>query len=249
MTGQSPHPSKPDRTADVASERRLDRLKREAFDPVTIGVKFTVPRWIPWSAFVAVLLIFVSYYTLDLPLTVELHDIPRWLKQLTEYVTELGKSTWYFIGLPVVVIAAWLLGRRRFALYALHMLASVAAAGLLATLLKIIFGRYRPGEYFAEGEWGFTFFAVGYDLNSFPSGHSAVIGAVAMTLLLGLPRLWPAWLTLALVVGFTRVLTGSHWLSDVIAGLYLGAVTAYGVRTLLRDRGWYPASRPQAKSE
>jgi len=236
----APSPAPDDAPRQAAG---FDRLKREAFDPVTFGFKLTVPRWVPWSAFGVAMLIFISYYTLDLPLTVELHDMSPTLKRITEYVTELGSSTWYLLALPPLILVAWLARRRALAGVLLHLFLAVAAAGLLSNALKFLFGRYRPGIYFDHGLWGFNGFELGYNVNSFPSGHSAVIGAVAAALALALPRAWPACLALALIVGFTRVMTGSHWLSDVVAGLYLGALAALALRALLRDRGLYPTAK------
>lgn len=215
-------------------------LRREALDPIPVGFNLAVPRWVPWSAFLVALAAFVSYFVLDLPITVELHYMAGWLKTATEYATKLGHAKWYLYGLPALVIVFWLLRRRAAALVTLHLVLSVAAAGLLTNLLKFICGRYRPGMYFDEGLWGFTGFSAGYDLNSFPSGHSAVAGALAMGLSLAFPRGWPVFAAAGLLVGFTRVMTGSHWLSDVIVGLYLGALTAYALRATLRDRKLYP---------
>jgi membrane-associated phospholipid phosphatase len=69
--------------------------------------------------------------------------------------------------------------------------------------------------------------------NSFPSGHitaTTMVALVAIALIRG--RDWPRWekgiaygLALACVVAqaTARLLTGSHWLSDVVASLLLGA--------------------------
>jgi undecaprenyl-diphosphatase len=61
------------------------------------------------------------------------------------------------------------------------------------------------------------------DQYSFPSGHT--IAAFAITLSVGQfypPLLLPLLLT-ALMIATSRVLLGMHYLSDVIAGMLLGA--------------------------
>ena len=66
---------------------------------------------------------------------------------------------------------------------------------------------------------------------SFPSGHAAMsmvlYGALAILLIHGAPPRWrrpiaSAALTLILLISFSRIYLGAHWLSDVLAGLAFG---------------------------
>ena len=57
---------------------------------------------------------------------------------------------------------------------------------------------------------------------SFPSGHAANNMAVAVVLILFFPRLGWLYLPIALLIGYSRIYTGSHWPLDVIAGMILG---------------------------
>jgi undecaprenyl-diphosphatase len=61
---------------------------------------------------------------------------------------------------------------------------------------------------------------------SFPSGHSTTVGTVAMVLILLFPRFAWAWIALALAVALGRVGATAHFISDTIAGLWLGAIGA-----------------------
>ena len=68
---------------------------------------------------------------------------------------------------------------------------------------------------------------------SFPSGHAASAAAAAVLLSDGMPG-WRAPLAvLAVTVGWSRVQTGLHHVSDVLAGLALGAAVGLMVRRLL----------------
>ena len=81
---------------------------------------------------------------------------------------------------------------------------------------------------------------------SFPSGHAASAAAFATAVSLARPRLAPALVPLALAVGFSRVYTGVHHPSDVVAGLALGAgVSTVGavVRPLAATRPRRTVSR------
>jgi len=82
--------------------------------------------------------------------------------------------------------------------------------------LKLIVRRQRP-----EGEWGAIYRNT--DPHSFPSGHAARAILLAV---LGL-GLGPLWFAVVLViwgplVALARVAMGVHFLSDVLAGGFLG---------------------------
>ncbi len=93
-----------------------------------------------------------------------------------------------------------------------------ALTWLCTTLLKLFFQRPRP-----EGEQ--KHFYLDIDVNSFPSGHAARAGG----LLVALGPLLSGWGALslalwALCVCISRVALGLHYVSDVVAGLMVGAV-------------------------
>ncbi|GGT59820.1 phosphatase PAP2 family protein [Streptomyces purpureus] len=139
--------------------------------------------------------------------------------------------------IAVAVVALWWRGQRRLALW-------VAATSVLATVvqqgLKTALGRERP-------RWpdpvDFAHYA------AYPSGH-AMTAAVTCGLLLWLlarrypgPRLWWAAVALAVVsvlgVGLTRIYLGVHWITDVVGGWLLGALTvALAVLLYGRGGGW-----------
>ncbi len=71
---------------------------------------------------------------------------------------------------------------------------------------------------------------------SFPSGHAASAAAFAAGVALEDPRWAAVVLPLAGSVAFSRVYTGAHYPSDVLAGAALGAGAALVVRALLPER-------------
>lgn len=116
---------------------------------------------------------------------------------------------------------------------------TVALTGFWAQLLKHLIGRPRPRLFAADGLWlpvGPTF---AKSIDALPSGHAMGAFAVATLLAAVLPRGAAVWYALAVVIALGRVVGGSHWVTDVLAGGYLGcligAYTAQRWRAELAD--------------
>lgn len=145
-----------------------------------------------------------------------------WRRRLAILVTRSGDAP-YLLAIMGLLVA---FGAPEWRYRAL-MLLLVDLFNLIVTLLvKVISRRARP-----KGRWGRWYRKT--DPNSFPSGHASRGGAIGTAgLLLG-----PPWFGLLLVgwgvsVAFSRVATGVHYVSDVVAGFALGALMG-GLLTLL----------------
>ncbi len=64
---------------------------------------------------------------------------------------------------------------------------------------------------------------------SFPSDHSTFAFAVAVALFLGIRRIGIVALVIAAMIAFSRVYTGEHYVSDVLAGAIIGGSVAVAV--------------------
>lgn len=83
---------------------------------------------------------------------------------------------------------------------------------------------------------------------SFPSGHSASAAAFATGVALESPAWGAVVAPVAWSVALSRVYTGVHFPSDVLAGAALGACAAYAVRGLVPTRAQLrPPARPRAE--
>jgi undecaprenyl-diphosphatase len=68
---------------------------------------------------------------------------------------------------------------------------------------------------------------------SFPSGHAAILFALAVVVW-RLDRRWGWWfLALASLNGFARVVAGVHWPTDIVVGAVVGVVSALTAQWLL----------------
>lgn len=102
-----------------------------------------------------------------------------------------------------------------------------SAAGLAALImseaLKFIIGRTPAYPTFlVDGVAGFAPFHWG----SFPSSTAAATTAVGGVLWVAWPRGRPVQAIVLLVVSATILAVNAHWLSDVLAGVLLGGITA-----------------------
>jgi membrane-associated phospholipid phosphatase len=117
--------------------------------------------------------------------------------------------------------------------------ASVVWVAGLKGALKIIFGRRWPenihnnAALFPDGVYQFDFFGGWEGANSFPSGHTAVMAAIATMAVLRYPRLWPLSLLAVLAVAISLVAINAHFVADVIAGGFIGYTTS-----LMTDRAY-----------
>lgn len=164
--------------------------------------------------------------------------------QLLQWTTEIGESTWWLVPSAIVFALAALRKRRNLARWAFAMFVAVAASGLLANAAKYLVGKTRPKVWFESGEFGFHPLTYGYEFNSMPSGHATTAGAVAIVLALAFPRVAPLILPLGVALALTRVAIHAHYLSDVLAGLALGASCALATFAAWRRR--WPSSVPIA---
>ena len=64
---------------------------------------------------------------------------------------------------------------------------------------------------------------------SFPAGHAATAFAGAVLLSWAARRWTPAFVVLAVAVGFSRIYVGDHYLGDVLGGAFVGALVAFAV--------------------
>ena len=108
----------------------------------------------------------------------------------------------------------------------------IAAAGalLVGLVIKVSVARPRPftlGISVANYTLGLIKESYGRWDFSFPSSHTAAAFALCMFL----PKKWmPFGIVLALIIAFSRVYFGLHYVSDVIAGAVIGSAMAYIVK-------------------
>ena len=110
---------------------------------------------------------------------------------------------------------------------------NVLASVLLPHLIKRLVDQRRPDRYIHGPRNGIP--KSGKADDAFPSGHAVHVGTIAAAVSRQFPQARGTVWTAGLLLATTRVLLLAHWLSDVFAGLALGAALEHVI-----DRMWRP---------
>jgi undecaprenyl-diphosphatase len=202
-----------------------------------------------WPLFaLGALAVLLIAFPFDHRLSVWGTGLPDGVRSFFFAVTDIGLSDWILIPAVVLFVISALLavalrGKPKpyralvqmSYLYAFIFL-GVGLPGLIANIVKRIVGRGRPEVYDVTGSFSFEYFINDWAYQSFVSGHTATIFAVAFVIgFLSHRWFWPA-LAVAVLVGVSRVVVGAHYPTDVLGGVIVGTIGAYAVRNLFASR-------------
>jgi len=207
-----------------------------------IEIQFTQiwssPRF--WGVPLAALIGMIVVWSADLNLALFL-----WFNGLSQYT---GKLLWSHLtllgdGVVALVLILPFIGRRPDVVRAMMVAALLAMVWALG--LKPLVGAMRPAALLPAD--ALSIIGPVLKQHSFPSGHTTTIFTLAGVLFLH-SRSWGiqmALLSLAVVVGCSRMVVGAHWPMDVLAGAFGGWLAA-GFGTLLAQR-WQAGVQPKAQ--
>jgi undecaprenyl-diphosphatase len=123
-------------------------------------------------------------------------------------------------------------------LFAYASLSIILARGIVTSLFYYLLPRPRPFAIL-----GFIPLVNHVTSPAFPSGHAVFFTALAATFFFAGRKKIGLWLFLgAVLVSVARVYAGLHWPSDVLGGMVIGLLSAYGVGLLLKRYAPLPAS-------
>ncbi|RPH76123.1 MAG: phosphatase PAP2 family protein [Nitrospiraceae bacterium] len=192
----------------------------------------------------ALILAFVGLFEWDVPLTRFIrslndfhmdHLANPWLAQLSDIGDRLGKGESLVILSLALLAVGYGLKHPLWKDAGWQSLISHGLAALSANILKHVIGRPRP-KFMHAGNIEFSPVS-GSGWDSFPSGHAAAAFAVATVLATKFPRAkWPI-LVMAAVIAASRIIRGSHYLTDVAGGAALGCIM--GMIAVHPWREWY----------
>lgn len=99
--------------------------------------------------------------------------------------------------------------------------AALITSGLFVQIVKRSVNRIRPFLKFTN----LNIRKIGIDEYSFPSGHTTAAFTAAVMLSLCLPYSY-AFMSVACLVGISRMYLGVHYPTDVMAGVFIGTITS-----------------------
>ena len=166
------------------------------------------------------------------------HQSPA-MHSLMHYVSLFGDWPLHAAVGLILLVLAWRRGNKEWTRIFLAMLLAMLLAGVTGTVIKRSLPRARPSVH-TETRWGGPHFSSKY--HSFPSGHVGASTAFFGVLVFARRRVALACLSIPILIGFSRMYIGAHYLSDVVCAAVLGMLCAFAVVHFL------PVSQRQLKT-
>jgi membrane-associated phospholipid phosphatase len=178
--------------------------------------------WLIGILFAAITVVAAFYFDAPVANFMAAHQNPA-LRDLMRNVSRFGDWPEHFlVGLALFSLARWR-GNKKWARIFLSMLIALAMAGLVGRAIKVTTGRARPSVKMEERWHGLSW---DHKYHSFPSGHvDASVGFFGV-LFFARRRVGLACLPIPILIGFSRMYLGAHYLSDVVCAALLGVVAA-----------------------
>ena len=191
--------------------------------------------WVPW--FAAMIL---CYFFVDLPVTISLYHLDKHhpgIQVIFSYINHLGNGELYLFPAGLIFLwAIFIAKNKKIAWIMVYLISTIFISSLSCTVLKILAGRARPYEYFRYQYYGFYYWQFINNFWSFPSGHATTAAAAATALYLTLRRFGILFLLMFILVFCGRVIARAHYISDVMAGGYLGFIVSLFLYNLMPSR-------------
>ena len=213
------------------------------------GTRMT-PSFKTWlgGLLMTALLVSISVAWLDKPVAIWIGDtIGRWPIPDT-IVNSPGISIPFASAFVFVILGLAAIMGRKFSRIETSVLLcniSILAADAVKNQLKYVFGRTWPDSWdpqiqslVRDNVYGFNFFHYGRAFESFPSGHAAVAAAVMAVLWMMFPKLRAVWALCLCAADFGLVILNLHFVSDVMAGTFVGLSVGLFTVSLLHPRFW-----------
>ncbi|HTQ82779.1 MAG TPA: phosphatase PAP2 family protein [Pseudolabrys sp.] len=203
-----------------------------------------IQKWLAALA-ATIVAVTISYQWLDRPISLFANG--RMVQQdAYEKLTHIPDPFIPAAAVIFVALGLWVLLPRplsKFAATALLCSISVIVSEAIKNQLKFIFGRTWPDtwiqnnpSFIHDGVYGFNFLHGGAGYMSFPSGHLSLTCAIASVLWMAYPKARALYALVVLAVVIGLIGANYHFLSDIIAGGFVGTSTGWMLTAMWRAR-------------
>ncbi len=155
------------------------------------------------------------------------------MRDFMRNVSRFGDWPEHFALGLILAAVAWWRGNKKWTRIFLSMLIALSIAGLAGRAIKVTTGRARPSVK-SEQAWNGPHLSSKY--HAFPSGHAVASTAFFAVLTFASWRIGLPCLVIPILIGFSRIYGGAHYLSDVICAAVLGILCALVVWRIVNRR-------------
>ena len=178
--------------------------------------------WLIGIVIAAILITAAFYFDNAVRDFVAQHQNPT-MRNFMRNVSRFGDWLEHFALGLVLLAVAWSRGNKKWTRIFLSMLIALSIAGLAGRAIKVTTGRARPSVK-SEQAWNGPRLSSKY--HAFPSGHVVASTAFFAVLTFASWRIGLPCLVIPILIGFSRIYGGAHYLSDIVCAAVLGILSA-----------------------
>lgn len=183
------------------------------------------------AAGIAAVIYLVLFFFFDRTIDLWVHNTcsNTWLFRLGTSISYSATGAFIKLAIAICLILIIVIDpgmKRRWTRNLLYICVSCSIAVVIGEGLKYLLGRYRPIMLFEHSLYGLNFFSSEWALNSTPSGHTLRAFSILTALSLLYKRFTAVFISIAILVGASRVFVTAHYPSDVVFGAFIGISAA-----------------------
>lgn len=183
------------------------------------------------TAVITAIIYLVLFFFLDRAIDIWVHNYfsKTFILQLGTYISFLAKGDFVKLALAfcfIIIILCDPCIKWRWTRYLLYICITGSIAIIIGDGFKYLLGRYRPIMLFEHNLYGMHFFSSEWALNSTPSGHTIRAFSIFTAASFLYRRFTVVFISIATLIGASRVIVTAHYPSDVLFGAFIGIFTA-----------------------
>lgn len=132
--------------------------------------------------------------------------------------------------LPILIVISIIFYYRKKKLSGIWL--STICTLIISSVMKLLINRPRPFEAIQIDSW------INTSLSSFPSGHSMIMFSILPFLVKNYNSYKTYFWIIAILVALSRIILNVHYLSDVIAGAFIGYIIGSILSTIEDNYSW-----------